>query len=211
LTTVVSENPMWAYFQVDERTMLRIEHFMREKGIDPKLGTAPVQIGLANEDDRFPHDGVIDFVNNQVDKGTGTITVRGTFKNPKPANGGPRELKPGLFVRVRLPIGPPHKALLVPDEAVGTDQGKKYLYVVNDQDVVEYRPVEVGPAQPDGWRVITPIKMVRTAEGLQPAAPGQAGEDSLTVKDRVIVSGLQRVRPGMKVEPKDAKAVEAKK
>lgn len=203
LTTVVSQDPMWCYFSVDERTMLRVQQLMREGKIQHGVKSkAPINIGLATEGDTFPHVGVFDFVNNQVEKSTGTITIRGSFSNPAQPNGGPRFLKPGLFVRVQLPIGPPHKAILVPEEAVGIDQGKKYLFVVNDKDVIEYRPVDLGALQTDGWRVILPQKVVRDGDSLRPARAGEAGQESLLPTDRVVVSGLQRVRPGMKVEIK---------
>lgn len=209
LTTVVSQDPMWCYFSVDERTMLRVQQLMREGKIrHGVVAKAPINIGLANEGDRFPHVGVFDFVNNQVEKSTGTITIRGSFPNPAPAKGGPRFLKPGLFVRVQLPIGPPHQAMQVPEEAVGIDQGKKYLFVVNEKDVIEYRPVELGALQPDGWRVIVPQKVIRDGDSLRPVRQGETGQDSLLPGDRVVVSGLQRVRPGMKVE---IKTTEAKK
>lgn len=204
LTTIVSEDPMWVYFQVDERTLLRVGQMIREGKISPgQVGKAPVQIGLATEGDQFPHEGTLDFVNNQVDRSTGTITVRGVFPNPAPANGGPRLLTPGLFVRVRLPVTPPAPALLVPEEAVGTDQGKKFLYVVNDQDQVEYRPINLGPLEPDGLRVVEPVAVVRTDDGVRPAREGEKGLPSLSAGDRVIVTGLQRVRPALTVKPQD--------
>src|SRR5207249_1974670 len=89
----------------------------------------------------------LDYVGNQVDPSTGTLQVRGLLSNPRPEKGGPRLLTPGLFLRVRLPVGPPRRALVVPQAALGTDQGKKFLYVVDDKNVVEYRPV-VAVAKP---------------------------------------------------------------
>lgn len=203
LTNLVSQDPMWAYFQVDERTMLRIQQLIREGKV--KLNDksrAPVQIGLANEEGRYPHEGAIDFVNNQVDKSTGTITVRGEFANPEPATGGPRFLKPGLFIRAQVPIGPPHQALVLPESAIGTDQGNKFLYVVNDQNVVENRPITLGQQQSGGMRVVIPVQVVRTHDGVRPAVEGETGEPSITKTDRVIISGLQRVRSGLTVTPK---------
>jgi multidrug efflux system membrane fusion protein len=206
LTTVVSLDPMYAYFDVDERTMLRIQQLIREGKIKASSSTHdyPVELGLADEGDRFPHKGVINFVNNQVDPNTGTIQVRGTFPNPMPKRGGDaaRLYRPGMFVRVRLPIGGEHKALLVPQAALGTDQGQKYLLVVNDKNVVEYRPVNLGSPQPGGMQEILPIKIVHTKEGTRPSEAGEKGEDSLKPGDRVVVSGLQRIRPGVTVAPK---------
>ena len=107
----------------------------------------PVQdeagMGLQGENG-FPHQGLVNFVNNKVDPSTGTIMVRGVFDNPKPEHG-VRVLSPGMFVRVRLPIGVAHPALLVADEAINTDQGQKFLYLVDTQKKVEYREVKLGP------------------------------------------------------------------
>jgi RND family efflux transporter MFP subunit len=177
LTTVVSVDPMYAYFDVNERTILRIGRNVRQGKIQARDGEKiPVLMALA-DDEAFPHQGTIDFADNRVDPGTGTIRVRGVFPNPKPDRGN-RVLMPGLFARLRVPIGEPYKALMVTERAVGTDQGQKYLLVVNEQGRVEYRRVRVGRLE-DGLRVI------------------KAG---LHAGERVIVSGLQRVRPGVPVE-----------
>jgi multidrug efflux system membrane fusion protein len=128
---------------------------------------------LAN-DEGFPHKGVIDFADNRVDTSTGTIRVRGTFNNAA------RIFKPGLFSRVRVPVSEPYKALLVSELAVGTDQGRKYVLVVNDKNEVERRFVKLGPSQGDGLQVIT--------EGLKPG-------------EWIVVNGLQRARPGKPVTP----------
>ena len=206
LTTVVSQDPIHVYFDVDEQTLLRVERLIAEGKI-PTLNdkkAVPVQLGLADEKGDYPHEGRIDFINNQLDASTGTIQVRGEFSNPAVKAGGLRLLQPGLFVRVRLPIGPPYKALLVPQAALGTDQGRKYLLAIGDDNVVEYRPVTPGPEQADGMQVVFPEKMVRTADGLRPAGGGdQDTVESLTAADRIIVGGLQRVRPGTKVELRD--------
>ena len=122
----------------------------------------------------FPHQGTINFVDNQVNPKTGTLRVRGVFPNKDEA------LTPGYFARVRVPIGRPHQALLVSDRALDNDQGQKILYVVNDKNEVVSRPVRVG-ALHDGLRAI---------------------EDGLKPGERVIVNGLQQVRPGITVEPK---------
>ncbi|NOT55127.1 MAG: efflux RND transporter periplasmic adaptor subunit [Deltaproteobacteria bacterium] len=177
LTTIVSVHPMYAYFDVDERSMLRYQQLTRErKQHNARAPRVPVLLQLANEDG-FPHAGEIDFIDNRVDPTTGTIRTRGVFPNTD------RILSPGLFVRVRIPGGDAYKALLVTDRALGTDQGQKYVWVVNDQKVVEYRVITPGPLQSDGLRVIR--------SGLK------AGE-------WVIVNGLQRARPGVTVEPRQA-------
>jgi multidrug efflux pump subunit AcrA (membrane-fusion protein) len=108
----------------------------------------PLQLGLAN-DEGFPHTGVINFTDNKVDPTTGTIQTRGTFNNAD------RHFKPGLFARVRVPIGGSYEALLVTESALGTDQGQKFVLVVDAQGVVERRFVKPGPLQDDGLRVIS--------------------------------------------------------
>jgi RND family efflux transporter MFP subunit len=174
LTTLVSVDPMYAYFDVDEYTALRVRQLVREgKSDSPRDGNYPVSLGLANEKSH-PHQGTINFVDNQVNPRTGTIRVRGVFPNKQ------EHLLPGFFARVRVPVGRPHKALLVSDRALDTDQGQKVLYVVNEKNEVVSRPVRVG-ALHDGLREIT--------AGLKPG-------------ERVIVNGLQQVRPGVTVEPK---------
>ena len=174
LTTIVSVDPMYAYFDVDERTVQRVKQFAREGKVASADATAvPVSLGLETEEG-FPHQGTIDFLDNQVNPKTGTLRVRGVFPNKDEA------LSPGYFARVRMPIGTPHPALLVSDRALTNDQGQKVLYVVNDKNEVVSRPVRQGQLH-DGLREI--------AEGLKPG-------------ERVIVSGLLQVRPGAVVEPK---------
>ena len=174
LTTIVSVDPMYAYFDVDEITVLRV----RQSTLESNAGSArpsdwPVSLGLATEEG-FPHRGTINFVDNQVNPQTGTLRTRGVFANKDEL------LSPGFFARVRLPLGPPRRALLVSDRALDNDQGQKVLYVLNAKDEVVSRPVRVG-ALHDGLRVI---------------------EDGLKLRDRVIVNGLSHVRPGMTVVPK---------
>lgn len=179
LTTLVSVDPMFAYFDVDERTILSLAQRVREGSLkSPDEITVVILMGLATEEG-YPHEGTMDFIDNRVDPNTGTIRVRGVFHNPRPDKGD-RVLSPGLFARIRVPLGKPHEALLVNDRAVGTDQGQKFVYVVNDKNEVVARPVKLG-AHHDGLRVI--------ADGVQPA-------------DSIIIDGLQRVRPGSVVDPK---------
>jgi RND family efflux transporter MFP subunit/putative MATE family efflux protein len=174
LTTIVSVDPMYAYFDMDERTVLRIRQLIRE-GKAKSAGETkwPVALGLAIEEG-FPHQGTINFEDNQVNPRTGTLRVRGVFPNKDEA------LSPGFFARVRVRIGQAHQALLVTDRAIDTDQGEKVLYIVNKKHEVISRPVRLG-ALHDGFREIT--------SGLEPG-------------EQVIVSGLQQVRPGITVEPK---------
>ncbi len=178
LTTIVAVDPIYAYFEVDERTLLRIRRNTEEgrtKTADARA--VPVMMGLADEDG-FPHSGTINFVENRVDPSTGTLQIRGVFKNSD------HLLTPGLFVRVRLPLGQPYHALLVSEESLGTDQGQKFVYVVDNENKAQYRRVQVGKLQ-QGQRVI----LKGLAEG-----------------ERVVVSGLQRIRPGAEVQPKVAES-----
>jgi RND family efflux transporter MFP subunit len=175
LTTIVSEDPVWAYFDIDEHTSLRIQRLDDKTQIKSQhAADKVVYLGLVDEKG-FPHKGTIDFVDNQVDTQTGTLRLRGVFSNTDGL------LTPGLFVRIRLPIGEPHDALIIPERALQTDQGRKFVYVVNADNGVEYRGVTVGDIFSEGTRIVE--------AGLKP-------------EDRVIVSGLQRVKPGVKVEAK---------
>src|SRR5438270_3843219 len=124
LTTIVSVDPMYAYFDIDELTIQRANQLARAGNRKSSDTTAwPVSLGLATEEG-FPRKGTINFVDNQVNAKTGTLRVRGVFPNKD------KSLFPGFFARLRVPIGPPHQALLVSDRALDTDQGQKILYVV---------------------------------------------------------------------------------
>ncbi len=177
LTTVVSLDPIYAYFEMDEPTILRLRRAINEGKIQrPENGVYTVLMGLQGEEG-YPHRGTVNFVNNQVNPSTGSISVRGVFPNPKPENG-TRVLSPGMFARIRLPIGRPHQALLVIDRAIGSDQGLKYVYVVDADNKVQQRRVTTGALQEDGLRVVT--------DGLKP-------------DDWVVVGALLQVRPRMEV------------
>jgi multidrug efflux system membrane fusion protein len=204
LTTVVSQDPIYAYFDIDELTLLRAERLIQAKKIESTAQGAvlPVQFGLADEGNEYPHSGTVDFINNQIDPSTGTLELRGVFSNPLLTPVGPRMFKPGEFVRIRLPLGKAYEALLVPQAAIGSDQGKKYLLTVNKENVVEYSPVTLGPQQPGGLQVVQPINIQRTPEGVRFALEGELSEPSITADSVIVAEGLQRVRPGVKVDPK---------
>jgi RND family efflux transporter MFP subunit len=173
LTTIVCLDPMYAYFDVDEATILKIQRLTHSGQIASVRDTRlPVSMGLADEEG-FPHKGEVDFVDNRLNGGTGTLQMRGVFPNAS------KLLTPNLFVRVRLQVGKPHQAILMTDRALGTDQGLKFLYVVNAKNEVEYRSVQTGAVQ-DELREM---------------------QKGLAAGERVVVSGLQRVRPGLVVEP----------
>jgi RND family efflux transporter MFP subunit len=174
LTTIVSVDPIYAYFDVDEHTVLRVKQLIREgKAKTPDDPDIPVWLGLANEDGHR-HRGLINFVDNQVNPRTGTLRVRGVFPNKDEA------LSPGYFGRVRVPIGFPRKTLLASEHALDMDQGQKVVYVVAKDNRVVSRPVRLGAVH-DGLREVT---------------------DGLIAGERVIVNGLVQVRPGMIVDPK---------
>ncbi|MFL5401485.1 MAG: efflux RND transporter periplasmic adaptor subunit [Gemmatimonadales bacterium] len=172
LTTVVSLDSMYLYFDSDEQTYLRYASEAKSAGTNWREARLPVFLGLANEVG-YPHEGRLDFVDNQIDPRTGTIRTRAVFSNRS------RSLTPGLFARVKLVGNQKTKAVLVRDAAIGTDQDRKFVLVVGPGDTLAYRPIVPGRLT-DGLRIVT--------SGLK------AGE-------RVVVNGLMRVRPGMKVAP----------
>jgi RND family efflux transporter MFP subunit len=174
LTTVVSQDPLYCYVDIDERSILKYLQLRRERKRESALDKPiPVEMALADEVG-YPNKGFTDFVDNKVDPTTGTLRCRGVFPNPE------RALGPGFFARMRIPGSGKYPALLIPDRALGADQAQKFVYVINAERKVEFRPVRIGP-KIDGLRVVK--------EGLK------AGE-------QIIVEGLMRVRPGIVVDPK---------
>mgnify|MGYP001164766775 CR=1 FL=1 len=175
LTSIVSIDPIHASFDVDERSVLLYRQRIREKKVhSAREAEVPVLLGLANEEG-YPHRGLIDFVDNQLDATSGTIRARAVFPNPE------RLISPGFFVRIRVPFDQPHRALWVDEHALAADQRGWYLLVVDGEGTVQHRPVEIGERR-DGRVVI---------------------EKGLAAGERVIVNGLQRARPGGKVEAHD--------
>jgi multidrug efflux system membrane fusion protein len=173
LTTVVSVDSMYLYFDSDEQTYLRYASRARSSGgTNWRTARLPVYLGLANESG-FPHEGRLDFVDNQVDPKSGTIRTRAVFSNRS------RALTPGLFARVKLVGTEKVNTTLVRDAAIGTDQDRKFVLVVGPGDTLAYRPIVPGRLT-DGLRIVT--------SGLKPG-------------ERIVVNGLMRVRPGMKVTP----------
>jgi multidrug efflux system membrane fusion protein len=171
LTNIVSVDPIYAYADVDERAVIAYQKLIGEGKVkDARKAMVPVSIAVAGETG-FPHHGVIDFVDNQINAATGTLSVRGSFPN---ADG---NLLPGMFVRMQIPVSGEVDALLITDRAVGSDQGQKFVYVVNG-DKTERRPVTLGPVS-DGLRVVT---------------------QGLKADDQVIIDGLMKVRPGLPVK-----------
>lgn len=178
LASIVSSDPIYVNFSIGEQETIRVRAMIAERGLTPaELKKVPVEVSLQTENG-YPHKGTLDYAAPTVDASTGTLAGRAILDNPK------HVLLPGLFVRVRIPLGPPKEELLVPDTALGTDQSGRYLLVVNKDNVVEQRRVELGPL--DGT--------------LQVIDKGVGAED------RVIVNGMLRAVPGQKVDPQSAAA-----
>ena len=176
LATIVSIDPIYFEFTFDEASYLRYER-LAKKGEDIASRNASVQVAikLIDESD-FDHEGRMDFVDNVIERATGTIRGRAVFANPSEV------FTPGMFARVRVPGSPPYEGLLVPDIAVGTEQARRYVVVVDDQDTARIKYVTLGQLTSDGLRVIK--------EGLGP-------------DDRVVVNGLMQARPGTKVHAEE--------
>lgn len=176
LASIVQRDPIYVNFNISERDVLRIRADIARRGLTQNdIRKIVVEVGLQTESG-YPHQGTVDYASPTVNSSTGTLAVRAILQN---AN---NVLLPGYFVRVRVPLGPAQDALLVPDVALGSDQGGRYVLIVNQDNVVEQRKVEIG-ALVDGMRVI--------AKGI-------------TASDRVVVSGILRAIPGNKVDPQTA-------
>ena len=179
LTTIVPFNPLYAVFDADERVVLEYTRLdLSGERRSSRDAANPVRIALADEKG-FSHEGTMDFVDNRLDPQTGTLRARALVDNSAGL------LTPGLFVRVQLKGRGPYSALLIPDEAIGTDQSKRFVMVVDNEGLAQRRFITTGPLY-DGLRAV---------------------EEGLTPEDRIIVSGLMRVRPGMPVKVKEADPV----
>ncbi|RZN12058.1 efflux transporter periplasmic adaptor subunit [Bradyrhizobium genosp. SA-3] len=177
LAQIVALDPIWVNFTVNEQDVLRIRAEAARRGLTvADLKQLPIQVGLQTETG-YPHEGHLDYVSPTLNQSTGTLAVRGLVPNDK------RVLLPGYFVRVRVPFDQEKSALLVPDTALGSDQGGRYLLVVNSDNFVEQRKVQIGPVD-SGLRVI---------------------ESGLKPDDRVVIAGLLRVIPGQKIDPQVTK------
>jgi RND family efflux transporter MFP subunit len=178
LATIVSNDPIRLEFTFDEASLLRYERLGRTgKDSSTAIAAVPVRAKLIDEQD-FAHIGRMDFVDNVIDRSTGTIRGRAQFANSD------RLFTPGMFARVQVPGSAPYEALMVPDAAIGTEQIRKFVYVIGADDVAKQVYVTLGQVV-DGLRVI---------------------KDGLSENDRVVVNGLMRVRPGIKVKPEEAGA-----
>ncbi len=181
LATIVSANPIRFEFTFDEASLLRYDRVARKNADQPVRGLSlSVNLRLIDEPE-FKHKGAMDFFDNTIERGTGTIRGRAVFDNKDEL------FVPGMFGRVQIPAGPPGEALLVPDAAIGTDQARKFVFVVEPDGTAKQVYVTLGQAIGDK-------RVVR--EGLTP-------------ESRVVVNGLMRVRPGIKVTPQEEGAAPA--
>ena len=169
LTTIVSMDPIYVYFDSDEQAYLEYMRARHASAGGRTVGRT-VYVGLANESG-FPHEGTVDFVDNRVDRSAGMIRIHAVMPNKSLL------FTPGLFARVRLVDGTPHDATLIQDRAIGTDQDRKFVLVLKDDNTLDYRPITIG----------------RLVDGLRTV------ESGLAPGERVVVNGQMRVRPGMKV------------
>lgn len=169
LAVIVSREPMHVSFDIDERSLLRLMRLMRDSG---KVEKVTVDIALS-DDNGFPQRGVIDFIDNQVDPATGSVKLRAVVANRD------GRLSPGTFARIRLALGPPHEAVLVPSRAIRVEDGEPFVFVVNDKSVLETRPVKLGQLY-DGLRALTGLK----------------------ANEQAVIGGFGKLRPGMTVKPR---------
>lgn len=173
LAEIVSIDPIYLYIDADELSILKYRRLTREgKRVNDRETELPAEMQLMNEAD-FPHQGVIDYVDPRMNADTGTMRIRAVFSN------GDDQLSPGFFARLRIPGSEPHEAILIPDRALGTDQGQKFIWVVGAGNAVEYRKVKTG-ALSQGLRVIS---------------------EGLGTQERVVIEGVQRLKSGVKVQP----------
>ena len=174
LATIVALDPIYVNFNVNEQDVLRIRAEAARRGVTvAQLRQLPVEVGLQSEQG-YPHEGKLDYVSPTINQSTGTLSVRGLVPNPS------RTMLPGYFVRVRVPYDQQNDALMVPDTALGSDQGGRYVLVVTADNTVVQRKVEIGPLEDGALRVI---------------------ETGLKPDDRVVIAGLLRAIPGQKVDP----------
>lgn len=178
LATIVEVNPIYVWFSLSENQVLNIKEALAKEGrtirsVVENMVNIPVEIGLQTETG-YPHKGKLDYISPQVDPSTGTLTVRAIFDNKD------LSLLPGLFARVRLPLGPAEPAILVNDNAIGTNQSGAYVLTVNKDNVVAQAQIAMGQLQDKGLRAVN---------------------SGLSGADRVVINGLQRAIPGSKVSP----------
>jgi multidrug efflux system membrane fusion protein len=216
LTTIVSMDPLYVYFDVPERDLIEYQRSLGAGEEDEVLSQSlPIEVGVATEVG-YPHEGRIDFRENRVDPGTGTVRMRGRISNPKLSEGNARLLYPGLYARVRVPQGAPRSLPAIPEDALMTGQEGRYVFILDEKDIVQKRTVTVGPTvwkeatqtdgQPSVW-ALAPAEMdsIQGEPDRNQAHPQVhsiiAIESGLSPKDRVVINGLSKARPGAAVSP----------
>lgn len=178
LTSIVSVSPVYVYADMDEDSLLKFNALASQKKLDTNGdGKVPVELQLGDEAE-FPHHGYIESFDNQLNPNTGSILLRAVFPNDD------GRIVPGLFARIRVPLSARHKAMLVAEKAIGTDQAQKYVLALTPTNTVAYQSVVLGPSI-DGMRII---------------------RSGLSGGEQIVVNGIQRVRPGMPVKPEQAVA-----
>lgn len=176
LTTIVRLDPIYVFFDSPERQFLEYQTLIREQGAaSAEQRRVPVFVGFET-DEGYPHEGVIDFRENRIDPNTGTVTVRAVLPNPQ------RTITPGMFARIRVPIGQPRDQILVPQEAIAFDQRGSYVLVVGEGNTVEYRSVTTGQREGD---------LIVVSKGLDDG-------------ERIVASGTQKARPGGQIVPAES-------
>jgi multidrug efflux system membrane fusion protein len=199
LTSIVSLDPMYAYFDIDERTLLKLRRLVAEGKIKSRADGAviPVLIGLSDEPEAN-HPGTLNFTDNKVISSTGTLQVRGVIVNPKP-----RMLSPGLYIKVRLPVGTPHKSIMIDEQAIMPEQSNKYVYVVRKTLVKEKDPKSkkevIDPSTGKQKETYKDLAFRQTIKVGSLSLGQRVVNEGLAEGDRVIVSGLQRVKVGEEV------------
>jgi len=172
LATIVSIGDAYVYADIDESTLLKFNRLLRENRIALENGRVPVEMQLADESG-YPRRGYVESSDNRLNPATGSLLLRLVFSNPD------QQLVPGLFARVRIPVGAPQPELLISERAIGTDQSQKFVLALTENNTVAYRTVKLGPSF-ESKRVV---------------------RDGLKQGEKIVVNGLQRVRPGMTVQP----------
>ncbi|HQR07777.1 MAG TPA: efflux RND transporter periplasmic adaptor subunit [Gemmatales bacterium] len=213
LTSIMSMDPIYVYFDVPERDLVEYQRTMQSGHQSDLLNrTLPLEIAVATETG-YPHAGVIDFRENHVDMGTGTVRIRGRIPNPRVQPGNVRVLYPGLFAKIRVPSGPATPLLCIPEDALMTGQEGRYVYVLDDKNNVTKRSVTVGPAvwkappvadpnQP-GWTLTQPGSEAKTEQKPIPVPAVIAIASGLKAGDRIVINGLTKARPGSPVTPEE--------
>jgi RND family efflux transporter MFP subunit len=172
LATIVSVGDAYVYADLDESTLLKFNRLLRENRIALENGRVPVEMQLADESG-YPRRGYVESSDNRLNPATGSLLLRLVFSNPD------NQLVPGLFARVRIPVGAPQPELLISERAIGTDQSQKFVLALTENNTVAYRTVKLGPSF-ESKRIV---------------------RDGLKQGEKIVVNGIQRVRPGMTVQP----------